>query len=473
MAKNKSKKKKRRDSTSITYGGMMAGGYYNSMTGAGGSFDKTEYSYFLPTRITGRMEMETLYAQSWAAAKFIDIPVDDMFLRWREFSDMSKEAVERIEELEDQFDIQDRLSRAMKAGRLYGTGMVIILTREAPPEVPLNINRIIPGDLQNLLTVDRFDCSVMSKDWNPLSQNYGKPSMYRVILKNGQSMHVHHTRVLRFDGIDPLSMTGWQQYDEDWGVPSILPVAVEIMTDAGASKGAAHLINEVSVPYQKVEDFADAVQGGEDCEMSIVDRMEAVTLGRSIYRTIFMDSKDEFGRVDIAFGGLPEMMDRFARRLAAAADIPMTRFWGQSPLGMNATGESDIKNYAMSVDTLKNKQLKRPLFLLDNILSRHGGITEPINYEFPSLIDVSDTEQSTVLAQKSTSLTQLVMSGLINEQEARAALDGDPILGNLDMSQDLLPEVKEFQKRAEQKAQEIEQQAMEDSKKPWFKFWSK
>lgn len=43
--------------------------------------------------------------------------------------------------------------------------------------------------------------------------------------------------------------------------------------------------------------------------------------------------------------GLPETLSALAVRLAAAADIPVTLLLGQSPAGLNATGDSDLRNY--------------------------------------------------------------------------------------------------------------------------------
>ena len=54
--------------------------FINQTTGMGGASDKdlggAFYAYRMP-----REEAEQLYAMSWAAAKMVDIPIDDMF--WR------------------------------------------------------------------------------------------------------------------------------------------------------------------------------------------------------------------------------------------------------------------------------------------------------------------------------------------------------------------------------------------------------
>ena len=67
------------------YGSLMQGGIQNYKTGMGTGLDSSESSFFRPTRIYSRHQLETLRVQSWAARKFIDIPVDDMLIRWREW----------------------------------------------------------------------------------------------------------------------------------------------------------------------------------------------------------------------------------------------------------------------------------------------------------------------------------------------------------------------------------------------------
>jgi len=468
MSKKKNRRSKKGKDSTTTAGlnGLVSGGFHNSATGAGGAMDKTEYSYFSPTRLASKTQLEVLYNESWACGKFIDIPIDDMFLKWREFVEMEPESIRLMEEAEKEFKITTRLSSAMKSGNLYGTGILAIFTKDSAPDQPLNPDRMLPGDLVNILPFDRFDLSIVGKDWDIMSPNFGQPLFYRIQLKMGGSVTVHHSRVLRFDGKKPLTANGWSNYDQDWGVSDIIPVIVEILTDANIAKGGAHLVNEASIPIQKIEDFASAIAGDGDCDMDIATRMQATTLARSIYRTVYMDANESMERIDVNFAGLPDLMDRYAKRLAASKDIPATRFWGQAPLGLNATGEGDMKNYAIRVDSEKEKKLKDPLFILDQVLAAHKGIKEPVQYEFPSLIDVSDGEQVEVLGKASAALAPLVVSGIVSDDEARDVLRRIEFVGELEeRSEEVLEEITAFQRRAEEATQ-----VMTDSKKG---FWSK
>ena len=433
----------RKQSKKIKDNTSYFGGYTNLITGAGTSIDKSAGGFYTPTLLQLKNFYETLYVESWAAAKFVNIPVDDMLIRWREFIDMENESIELVESAELEFNICSKLSKSMKAGSLYGTGLFIILTKEASPDTPLDINRMQPGDLSNILTLDRFDATVIAKEKNPMSKNYGLPVGYRITLRDAGVgyFNIHHSRVLRFDGITPTSDNSWcSGYFRDWGVASIIPVLTEILQDSGVSKGIAQLVTEASVPVQKIEGFDEILAGqSSEGEMSLQERMERTTALRGIYRTVFMGEKDSFERHDVTFSGLADIIDRNAIRLSAATNIPVTRFWGKSAVGMNATGDGDARDYAMHVAANQAKQLPRPLRIIDAVLEKHLGLTEKIKYRFPSLIDMSDDDKANILLKKSQAIVPLVPR-IIDEDEARNALDGDDILGNLDDLVKMIPD---------------------------------
>lgn len=451
--KTSMRRKRTKDNAGSAYshGQGFNGGLVNPIAGAGTSLDKNHLSFFAPTRLQSKNVNEVLYVESWAAAKFVNIPVDDMFLKWREFCDMENDQVAIVQEVEKKFKIKTKLAKSMKNGRLHGTGLFIILTKEATPETPLNINRMLPGDLANIITVDRFDANIVSKEKNPYSRNFGKPIFYNITMKQGGSFVVHHSRVIRFDGIEPMTDNSWQSYDQDWGVASIVPVITEIFQDSNVSKGVAHLVNEASVAIQKIENFEDAISGSDPDSMSIQQRMEQTTMLRSIYRTVFMDAEDDFDRREISFGNLPEIMDRNANRLAAAADIPETRFWSKSMSGLNSTGEGEERNYALKVATDQNNILPEPLQKIDAVIHKHAGLTEKICYKFPSILDLSEKDLVEIATKKMQISVLGVTGNIIDEDEGRNILDGDPIIGNLDDMDGMIEPADEFKKNLAKK----------------------
>lgn len=417
------------------YGGLNGGGITNPVTGMGTTIDKSESIFYEPTRVTTRTELEILYAQSWACKAFIDYPIDDMMIRWREFDDIEDDVADVMRNQEQRFKVRSRLARAMKSARLYGTGLLILMTGEADLSEPLDMSRVMQGDLYNLLAVDRFDAWVTRRNANPWSQSYGSAEQYGINLKNGGTLLVDSSRVLRFDGQEPLSMTGWYNYEQDWGVSEVIPVLRSILQEDSIAAATSHMAQECLIDIIKMKNFEDVLAPDPDPdEMTLAQRAQATTMGKSIYRMLFMDADDDYERKSYTFSGLPDLMDRHAKRLAAAARIPATRFWGQSPLGLNATGEADMVNYAMQVSANQNRLLSDPLTTLDCVLAADAGlyIDEPYKYHWPSLIDISEADQADTLLKKVQAAVAGVGGGIIDENEARKIVDGDPLAGNLE-----------------------------------------
>ncbi len=66
-----------------------------------------------------------------------------------------------------------------------------------------------------------------------------------------------------------------------------------------------------------------------------------------------MDAADGLETHQYTFGGLADCYQQFIMDISGAAEIPVTRLFGRSPSGLNATGESDLQNY---YDMIAEKQ---------------------------------------------------------------------------------------------------------------------
>ena len=131
------------------------------------------------------------------------------------------------------------------------------------------------------------------------------------------------------------------------------------------------------------------------------------------------------------FGGLADLMDKYPARIAAAAKIPRTRFLGSPPIGMSATGESDMRNYVMMMEAMRVQQLEHPLSILDEVLARNAGLRLAPEYQWNSLLEMTDAEIAEAAKIKTEALSQALVDQVIDEDEYREALSGDPLFGDL------------------------------------------
>lgn len=417
-----------------------AGGPINMLAGMGGASDKGNATIWTPTIEIVRSVLEVVYVESWAAGRFINMPVDDMFIRGRSWIDEDEAAIEAIREASNELRCEVMLSTAMKAGRLHGTGLLLIITGEAAIDTPLDMQKLKEGDFKSLLAFDQYDASVKSHYSDIASPKYGMPEIYTISPRcagdDVKEFDIHESRTLRFDGIRPLSSDGWSAgYHNPWGVSELIPALKEIGHDAGMTGAISYLIHEASIPYVKLEGFADSVQGNVAKDEVKPDQIGTrMSVLKSIYRMMFLDATSDFGRVAVNFGSLPELMDKYAARLAAIAGIPATRFLSQAPAGLNSTGESDMKNYAMKVAALQMRVLTEPLAKLDGIIARHIGLAKPLDYVWNPLIEMSDLDRAEVSKKRAEALNVPLMSGVIDENEWRERMTdvGDDLFGKLE-----------------------------------------
>ena len=144
---------------------------------------------------------------------------------------------------------------------------------------------------------------------------------------------------------------------------------------------------------------------------------------KSSLRTNVVDAESDVERTEVQWRGFDRIIDINYKRLAAIAGIPLTRLLGTPPVGFNATGESDMRNYAMHVKALQERLLTEPLSRLDLIIARSAGLREPPEYDFKPLTDMSDLERSQV-ALNVANATQIFHSiGAIDEFDAMEAAD--------------------------------------------------
>ena len=80
--------------------------------------------------------------------------------------------------------------------------------------------------------------------------------------------------------------------------------------------------------------------------------------------------------------GVAPIIEQFITWISGAADIPVTRMFGTSAKGMNATGEGDDKNYNNSIRAQQTSYLHEPMRILDEVLVRSALGSFPENYDY-------------------------------------------------------------------------------------------
>ena len=336
-------------------------------------------------------ELTALYRESWLAKRIIDMPCEDMTRGWYQLSPApSPEDMEALRRLEAEHEIRREITGAIRWARLYGGACALMVLRGQEDRLsePLDMDRIAPGDFRGLLVRDRADGVQPSLETEEDldDPDFGYPKYYDFRAGDGTISRVHHSRVLRFIGRDlPRSEEIREQY---WGASELEHIHAELQKRDETSRNIARLVFQANVTTLKMSDFGEILAlGTERQKRQVLSAMEEQNRLRDSFGLQLLSAGDTYENHPYSFAGLSEIYQDFMMDMAGAAGIPATRLFGRSPQGMNATGESDMRNYYDMIDQLRERHLRPALEKLLPVmaLSAWGLLPERMDIPFPPL----------------------------------------------------------------------------------------
>lgn len=136
----------------------------------------------------------------------------------------------------------------------------------------------------------------------------------------------------------------------------------------------------------------------------------------SNFGTRLVNKGDVMHNTQYTFTGLADVYDRVMMDVAGAAKTPVTKLFGRSPAGMNATGESDMNNYYDYIDGLRENQLRPLLERLLPImaLSAWGTVPDDLDIDFPPLQTPNSSEIADIVEKKTQAILAAFQSDLID-----------------------------------------------------------
>jgi phage-related protein (TIGR01555 family) len=344
-----------------------------------------------------RSQLDAAYRSDWIARKIVDVPPFDMTREWRAWQ-AEDDQIEALEAEEKRLGLQGKLNRALRLSRLYGGSALVIGLGDADPAKPLP-EVLAKGAIRYLHAMHRYEITAGEIDRDVMSPTFGEPKYYQVSSTGKGSVQIHPSRVVRFLGAE-LPDPQMQGMD-GWG-DSALQAVWDAVHHAGLTQqGIATLLHEAKVDVISVPNLAQALSSSEYAQR-MVERFTMSNMLKSINNTLLLDEKEKWDRKQINFAQLPDVLDRYLQIAAGAADIPATRLLGQAPAGMNATGESDIRNYYDRIAAEQNVMLTPALARLDEalIMSALGARPPEVHYEWSPLWGLSETERADIGLKK-------------------------------------------------------------------------
>ena len=365
------------------------------------------YEFNLLTR--NRIQLEAAYRGSWIVGAVIDSIPEDMTRAGIDI--VSGESDKDIKDLQTQMrklQIWNSLCTLEKWGRLYGGAVAVIQIKGQKLDTPLDPKTVTKDQFQGLVVYDRWQLNPILTDVIDSGPDMGLPKYYQIVNNPTQSdpealntsayglTKVHFSRCVRSIGI---LLPYFQAITEMmWGESILERLWDRLISFDNATMSSASLIDRANLRTVGIKGLREILAAGGVAQAGLeaqFDMMRRLQVNESI---TLLDSEDIFTSTAYSFAGLSDMMLQFGQQLAGASGIPLVRLFGQSPAGLNSSGESDIRNYYDSINARQEAQFRKPLELLLRVLWQHT-YDEPapddLSFTFTPLWQMTNTEKAT------------------------------------------------------------------------------
>lgn len=388
----------------------------NLVSGLGTGRAKSAHSTFADTQYSD-YDLLTTYRQNWLAAKIVDIPAQDATREWRSWQ-AAKGEIEKIERLERSLALQHKVLDALTLARLYG-GAAIYIGTNASPAKPLNVET---ERLEYLAVISRRELSANDVEDDIRSPYFGQPKSYDLITKESM-VTIHPSRLVRFVGKSiPESFASGYSYQQGWGDSSLVACMAPLLRTESTMANAGELVFESQVSVMKVPDLLSQLNDPE-YRQSVLEMVALQAAGKGITKMMMIDAAQDYQNHSATFAGVPEIINAFHQEDAGASGIPVTRLLGQSPGGLNSTGESDLRTHYDNISSMQKLTIGPAMANLDEMLIRAalGSRPEEVHYNWNNLWYPSAKEQADIGKITAETVKILNDTALFNSNALSAA----------------------------------------------------
>ncbi|MDC4422554.1 DUF1073 domain-containing protein [Acinetobacter baumannii] len=401
-----------------------AGAYTNFVSNIGTERDKASHGSFVKKVIPDE-QLEAVY-QHWLAKRIVNRPASDMLRAGWFFEGIQDNDLLKLKEACKAFNLDGVLLSSLVLSRLYGVCYVLLGTVDGGNlDQPFDLNKLGVGRLEFFTVLKKKQIEADTTKYLPPNEAGGllkQPEFYKLKLDGKSNQRIHHTRLIKFSHADVVN---------EEPVSVLQEVYEDLLDHAAVKKASASLVHESKIDVIRTPNLVDKIK--EDMK-SVVERFLSVGLLKGLNGMLVLDKDEEYDSKSYSFAGLPDMMREFSIQTAGAADIPYTILFGQSPAGMNATGEHDTRNYYDSIATKQTWMLKPFMMQILDVICQttFGRVFLNLDIVFNPLWQLDAKVRSEVEKANSERDAKYLEMGIITEPQIARQLLIDGVYSVID-----------------------------------------
>lgn len=345
------------------------------------------------------------YARGGLVARIVDMPADLATARGVTIDNGGEGILGEM----DRLRVLDCMSDAIRWAGLDGGGALVVMSKDSGLlSEPLDANTILQIEEFRVVSITDMQAGPTAYD-DPELTNYGSPILYQVKFKGARDhVYVHESRIIEISGSargsvgNEVSRIPWQ--GRGIGVATLK--AVE-RYERGI-QWVEKVLERSQQAVHKMKGLASMLQAKMDDVVRA--RIDLVDSNRTAINGVAVDSEDDYQITSATLSGVKDAIVEMKSNVAAQSGYPVTVLFGQSPGGLNATGDSDWAIVYQSVGQIQRRAKPALERVLSLIYAQSAvKMEKPDNWSirFNPLEVLNDAEQAEVDNKKADTSNKL------------------------------------------------------------------
>lgn len=275
---------------------------------------------------------------------------------------------------------------------------------------------------------------------DPLADDWYRPEAWTV-----QGKEIHSSRFLTFiarevpDLLKPAYAFG--------GLSLVQMLKPYVDNWLRTRQSVSDLLHAFSVSGLKT-DLADALEQGEE---KLVERAKLYNAMRDTKGLLIIDKEEDFFQFSTPLSTLDHLQAQTQEHMASIAGIPLVKFFGTQPTGLNASSEGELDCFETWINSLQESLFRDPLTTVIDIiqLTLFKEIDHDIKFKFVPLGTLTDEERAALRKTEAETDGVLVEKRIISRTEARQRIISDPESGYSSLTADAAPDAMSVTDKAD------------------------
>lgn len=362
-----------------------------------------------------RSLLSSTYMEEGIIQVLIDQPVDDAFRGGItvQCDELDGDDIKVLMQAIHEHGLIETYSQGLKWMRLFGGGGIIVNFGQDMRQ-PMEIEKIKSNTPLAFYAADRWELnySPAGSEFLDMLSTISTEHPY-----NYYGHVLHKSNVIRLNGKMPPSILKGQF--GGWGMSELEKLVRSFNQYLKHQSVTFELLDEAKIDVMKINGFNAAIATSNGANKT-AQRVANAAMIKNYQNALVMDKEDDFEQKSINFGGLAEILNQIRIGLACDLRMPMTKLFGISPSGLNASGEEEIENYNSMIETEIRSKVKGGLILMLKILCKKlfDYIPDNITFEFKPLREQSAKDISLIKTDELNRVITAFTNGLMTSDIA-------------------------------------------------------